>query len=134
MLGARKFLYINHNASLTYGFGLVTGLSVTRTTISFAILIFFSFSSLAAVDQLALSFEGEPHTALWADERDSSSAANHGRRVLKRSQRGRSSVKSLPKVDKSAAQIFFISRIRQISFAPRLSKSSVYQQISVYRI
>jgi hypothetical protein len=107
---------------------------VTRITISVALLIFFSFSSLAAVEQLAFSFEAEPHTALWADESESFSEANHGRRVLKRSQRGRSSVKSLPKADKSPAQIFLLGRARPISFASHPFKSSVYQQISVYRI
>lgn len=107
---------------------------MTRITISLALLIFFSFSSLATAEQLAFSFEGESQTALWADERDSSSEANHGRRVLKRSQRGRSSVKSLPKLDKPSAQIFLIGRIWQTSLAPYFSKASVYQQINVYRI
>jgi hypothetical protein len=107
---------------------------VRRITISLTLLIFFSFSSLASVEQLAPSFEGESPTSLWTEEKDFSSDSNRGRRVLKRSQRGKSSLKSLPKVDKPPTRIFLIYRIRQKSFASHFSKSSVYQQINVYRI
>ena len=84
-----------------------------RVTISLALLIFFSFSSLASVEQLTPSLEGESQTSLWTDEKDLSSETNRGRRVLKRSQRGKSSLKSLPAVDKPAYAFSLIVRMRR---------------------
>jgi hypothetical protein len=107
---------------------------VRRISISLALSIFFSFSSLASVDELGPSFEGESQTSLWTDENDFSSETNRGRRVLKRSQRGRTSLKSLPKLNTPPSQVFFIGWIRQTPFLPHFSKSSVYKQINVYRI
>jgi len=105
-----------------------------RLTISLALLIVFSFSSLASVEELALSLEGESQTSLWTDEKDLSSETNRGRRVLKRSQRGKSSLKSLPAVDKPAHALSLIVGMGEASFIPHPSKSRVYQQINVYRI
>jgi len=107
---------------------------VKRITISLVVLIFFSFSSVASVDELGPSFEGESQASLWTDEKEFSSETNHGRRVLKRSQRGRTPFKTLAKVDKPPSQVFLIGWIRQTSFLPHFFKSSVYQQINVYRI
>jgi hypothetical protein len=107
---------------------------VTRIAISLALLIFFPFSSLASVDQLTPSFEAESQTSLWTDDKDPSIETNRGRRVLKRSQRGKSSPNGLSKVAKPPSKIPLIGRLKQSPFVPHSSKSSVYQQINVYRI
>jgi hypothetical protein len=105
-----------------------------RITISLILLIFFSFSSLGSVEQLPPGLEGESQTSLWTDEKDLSSETSRGRRVLKRSQRGKSSLKSLPAVDKPAYAFSLTVRIGEALSIPHSSKSRVYQQINVYRI
>jgi hypothetical protein len=107
---------------------------VTRIAISLALLIFFSFSSLASVERIAPGFEAESQTSLWTDDKDPSIETNRGRRVLKRYQRGKSSLKSLPKLDKPPSKGFLFGWTRHASFVSHVSKSSVYQQINVYRI
>ena len=105
-----------------------------RITISITFFLFFSSSSLEAVEQLPASFEPDSQTSLWTLDHDFSSENARGRRALKRSQRGKSSLKSLPAVDKRARAISLIVRITETSFVPRSPKLSVHQKVNVYRI
>jgi hypothetical protein len=112
--------------------GIGSGL-VKQITIGIALLFFFSSSSLGSLQQLSANLDGDSQTSLWALADDFSSENARGRRSLKRSQRGKSTLNSLRALDKPAPAISLIVQIRE-SFISHCSKSSVYQQINVYRI
>jgi hypothetical protein len=107
---------------------------VKQITIGITLFLFFASSSLGSLEQLSASFDADSQASVWTLDNDLSSENARGRRALKRSQRGKSSLKSLPAIDKPARAIFLIVRIRETSFISPLSNSSVYQQINVYRI
>jgi hypothetical protein len=107
---------------------------VQRIIISITFFLFFLSSSGDAVEQLSASFESGKQTSFWTVDNDFSSENARGSRFLKRLQRGKSSVKSLPSVDKPARETFLVAWVREISLVPHSPKSSVYQQINVYRI
>jgi hypothetical protein len=85
------------------------------------------------LEQLAVSFDADLQTSVWTSDDDFSAENAPGRRSLKRSQRGKSSPNGLRAVDKPMPAISPIVRIRE-AFISRYSRSSVYQQINVYRI
>jgi hypothetical protein len=107
---------------------------VKHITISITLLLFFAVSSLEGLEQLSASLDADSQTSLWALENEFSSENATGRRSVKRSQRGKSSLKSLPAADKAAHALPLIVRMAEASLIPHSSKSRVYQQINVYRI
>jgi hypothetical protein len=106
---------------------------VVKQIIGITLFLFFSSSSMGSFEELSASFDADSQTSLWTLDSDFSSETAR-RRSLKRSQRSKSSSKSLPAVDKAARAISLVVRIREASFISQSSKSSVYQQINVYRI
>jgi hypothetical protein len=106
---------------------------VKQITIGITLFLFFLSSSLGSLEQLSARFDADSQTSLWTLDDDFSSENARGRRSLKRSQRGKSSLNSLRGVEKPASAISRIVRMRE-SFISHYSKSSVYQQINVYRI
>jgi hypothetical protein len=107
---------------------------VKHIIVGITLFLFFSSSSLGSFEQLSAPFDADSQTSLWTLDTDFSCENTSRRRSQKRSQRGKSSLKSLPAVDKPARAISLFVRIREASFIYHSSKSSVYQQISVYRI
>jgi hypothetical protein len=107
---------------------------VKQILIGITLLLFFSSSSLGGLEELSAGFDADSQTSVWTLDGDFSAENALGRRALKRSQRGKSSVKSLPAVDKPTRAISLIVRIRETSFISHYLKSNVYQQINVYRI
>jgi len=105
---------------------------VRRIAVSICLILFVSSSSFAAEEEAA-NFDPERQASISTDEKDSSSDANHARRILKRSPRGKSS-KSLPSLNRPPREIALMGWTSEASFASNFSKSSVYQQINVYRI
>jgi hypothetical protein len=106
---------------------------VKKITTGVSFFFFLWCSSLASLEQLSASIDADSETSLWTLADDFSSENARSRRSLKRSQRGKSSLNSLRAVDKPAPVISLIVQIRE-SFISHCSKSSVYQQINVYRI
>jgi hypothetical protein len=104
-----------------------------RIAISICLCLFVSSSSFATGEE-APNFDPKPQTSISIDEKDFASDANHARRLLKRSPRGKSSSKSLPSLNRPPREIALMGWTSEASFAPNFSKSSVYQQINVYRI
>jgi hypothetical protein len=92
------------------------------------------FASLGGAEQLLAAFDADAHASFIVLDGEFSGENARGRRALKRSPRGKSSLKSLPVFHEPARAIALIVRIRETSSGFRLSKSSVYQQIHVYRI
>ena len=102
--------------------------------IGMTLFLFLGSSFLGGLEELAASFVADSQSFLWSLDDDLSSENARGPRSLKRSQRGKSSFKSLPAVDKPARETFLIAWIKETSFLLRSPKSSVYQRINVYRI
>ena len=102
--------------------------------IGVTLLLFFAASSLGGLEEFCATVEADSPTSLWTLDHDFSSENATGRRALKRSQRGKSSFKNFPTADKLARAISLVVWIRDRSFVSHCSKSSVYQQTSVYRI
>jgi hypothetical protein len=107
---------------------------VKRLAISITLILFFSSSSLASLETLSAGFDAHSQPSIWAVDHDFSAENARGRRALKRLQTGKSSLKTLPAVGKPARDTFLIAWIKQTSFSLRSPKSSVYQQLNVYRI
>jgi hypothetical protein len=105
---------------------------VKKITIGLILFLFFS-SSLRSLEQLSARFDADSQTSLWTLDDGFSSENARGRRSLKRSQRGKSSLNSLRGVEKPAPAVSLIVRVRE-SVISHYSRSSVYQQINVYRI
>jgi len=103
-----------------------------KIAISICLCLLVSSSSFAGEE--APNFDPKPQTSISIDEKDFASDANHARRLLKRSPRGKSSSKSLPSLNRPPREIALMGWTSEASFAPNFSKSSVYQQINVYRI
>jgi hypothetical protein len=115
--------------------------------IAIIICLFFvaSSGSFASVEH-SLDFDTGPQTAISTDDQESSPDATPARRHFKRSSRVKSSPKSLPSVkrlhprswartaQRPALQISPMGWMNEAAFAPRVSKSRVFQQINVYRI
>jgi hypothetical protein len=106
---------------------------VRRIGISICLFLFVSSSSFAIGEQ-APNFDPKPQTSISIDEKDSSSDANHARRLLKRSPSGKSSPKNLPSLTRPPREIALVGWTSETTVASNFSKSSVYQQINVYRI
>jgi hypothetical protein len=106
---------------------------VRRIAVSICLILFVSSSSFAAEEEAA-NFDPERQASISTDEKDSSSDANHARRILKRSSRGKSSAKSLPSPNRPPRDISLIGWTSEKTVASNSSKPSVYQQINVYRI
>jgi hypothetical protein len=106
---------------------------VRKIAISICFFLFVSPSPFVTGEQ-APNFDPEPQTSISIDEKDYSSDANHARRPLKRSPRGKSSPKSLPSLNRPPREISLIGWTSETTVAANFSKSSVYQQINVYRI
>ena len=116
--------------------------------IAIVICLFFVASSGSFANaEHTLDFDTGPQTGISTDDQDFSADASPARRHFKRSSRVKSSPKSLPTVKRphprSWARTTQRPALREISpmgwmneavFAPRVSKSSVFQQINVYRI
>ena len=107
---------------------------VKQIVIGVTLFFFFASSFVGSVEELSAGFDADSQTSLWTLDNDSSSENARGRRSMKRSQRGKSSFKSLPAVDKRARAISLIVRITETSFVPRSPKLSVHQKVNVYRI
>jgi hypothetical protein len=107
---------------------------VKQIIIGVTLFLFLGSSFLGGLEELSANFDADSQTFLWTLDDDSSSENTRGRRGLKRLQRGKSSLKSLLAVDKPARVVSLIIRIRETSSIYHFSKSSVYQQINVYRI
>jgi hypothetical protein len=107
---------------------------VSQIIIGMTLFLFLSSSSLGSFEQFPAPFDADSQTSFWNLDSDFPSENASGRRSLKRTQRGKSSLKSLPAVDKPARAISLFVRKRETSFISHSSKWSVYQQISVYRI
>jgi hypothetical protein len=106
---------------------------VKQITIGISLLLFLSYSSLGSLEQLSTSFGADAQTSFWTLDEGFSSENARGRRFVKRSQRGKSSLNGLRTVDKPAPAISLIVRTRE-SFISHCSSARVYQQINVYRI
>jgi hypothetical protein len=106
---------------------------VRRIAISLCLFIFASSSSFVAAEP-STNFEEDSQTSFYSDDQDSSADANRARRTFKRSARGKSSLKSLPSLNRPPRAISLAAYLRETSLIPGLSKASVYQQINVYRI
>jgi hypothetical protein len=106
---------------------------VRQITIGITLFLFFSSSSVKSLEQLSARFDADSQESLWTLNDDLSSENARGRRPLKRPQRVKSSFNSLRGVEKTAPAISLIVRVRE-SLISHYSRSSVYQQISVYRI
>jgi hypothetical protein len=98
------------------------------------LFLFFSSSSLGGWDEISASFGFASEMSLWTPDDDFSSDNTVGPRSLKRSQRGKSSLKSLAAANKPARTLSVIVRIRETPLISPYSKSSLYQQVNVYRI
>jgi hypothetical protein len=130
---------------------------VQRITIGITLLLFFSSAFFGSWEGLSARFDPGSQTSLWAlenefslenrvkrralqrsqrseSEDDSSSESAVTRRALKRSQRGKPSLSSLPASNKPVHANSFLIPVRETPFIAHRSKSSVYQQINVYRI
>ena len=105
-----------------------------RVAISICLCLFVSSSSFATGEEEASNFDPKPQTSISIDEKDFASDANHARRLSKRSPRGKSASKSLPSLNRLPREISLMGWTGEASFAPNFTKSSVYQQINVYRI
>jgi hypothetical protein len=107
---------------------------VKQIVIGLTLIFFFASFSLGALEEISANFDADAQTSFWTFGHDFSSENAPGRRSLKRSQRGKSSLKSLAAADKPTRVISVIVPIREPwSFFP-FSKSSVYKKLSVYRI
>jgi hypothetical protein len=106
---------------------------VRRIVISICLFLFVSSSSFVAAEP-SPDFEQESQTSFWTGDEDSSSEANRARRISKRSPRGKSSLKSLSSLNRPPRAICIADYVSETSLVPHFSKSSVYQQIKVYRI
>ena len=106
---------------------------VRRIAIGICLFLFVSSSSFVAAEPGA-NFEHDSQTSFWTDDEDSSADANRARRTSKRSPRGKSSLKSLPSLNKPPRAISLADYLSETSLVPGFSKASVYQQINVYRI
>ena len=102
--------------------------------IGVTLFFFFASSFVGNLEELSAGFDVDSHASFWSLENDFSSENATGRRSLKRLKRGKSSLKSLPALEKTARIASTVIPIGEISFIPHSSKSSVYQQINVYRI
>jgi hypothetical protein len=107
---------------------------VKQITVGISLLLFLASSSLGSLEQISERLGVGSQSSLWTFDDDFSSDNARGRRSLKRPQRGKSSLKSFPVVDKPALVISPLLRIRETPCLPNFSKSSVYQQTNVYRI
>ena len=107
---------------------------VKRISLGLALFLFFSTPFLELVGQLPTSLDAESPTALASVESDFSAEASRGRRSLKRRQKENFSLKSLLTVKTPAREILPAASIKEVLLVPRSAKSSVYQQINVYRI
>jgi hypothetical protein len=102
--------------------------AVQRIAVGIALVLFFC-SSLAGGEQLSVVLDDDSRTSLWAFDHDFSSDSAFGRRS-QRSHRGKSPLTSLRAVDRPAPAIDSLSQ----RFIDPCRRSSVYQQINVYRI
>jgi hypothetical protein len=106
---------------------------VRRIAISICLCLFVLSSSFVAAEP-SPNWEQDSQTSFRMDNEDSSSDANRTRRIFKKSPRGKSSLKSLPSLNRPPQAIFLTGYLGERCFIPGLSKASVYQQINVYRI
>jgi len=98
-------------------------------------LVFFALSvSLGTGEQLLSHFEVESQSSLSVDQEDLSPGADYISGLLSRILRAKSSIKALPSLHAPTQEISLVGWINDPSFSPPFSKSSVYQQISVYRL
>ena len=98
-------------------------------------LIFFVLStSRGTGEQFSSNFEAESQSSLLVDHQDPSTDVNHVSGLLSRLLRAKSSIKSLPSLNRARQEVSLVGWINDTSFSPPFSKSSVYQQISVYRL
>jgi hypothetical protein len=132
-------------------------MAVKRIAIGITLLLFFVSSSTGSWDEAAAIFDVESQASFWALEGEFSLENRLKRRILKRSQRGRSedegssesavvrralkrshrgkpSLSSLPASDRLNYANSPSVPVRETALIAHPSKSSVYQQINVYRI
>ncbi len=107
---------------------------VKQIIIGTTLFLFFASSSLGSPEQFSASFGADSQVSIWTLDHDFSSDNARSRRALKRSQRGKSSLKIFPIADKPSQGISLIVRIRETSFIAHFSNSSIYKQTNVYRI
>jgi hypothetical protein len=105
-----------------------------RLSVGIVLLIFFAASMRDAVADISSLFEADLPASFFAIDHDSASDNARGRRSVKRVQRGKSSLKGLPMVIKPAPESLLRDYVTETSLPPRTFKSTVYQQIHVYRI
>jgi hypothetical protein len=107
---------------------------VKQIVIGVTLFFFFASSFVGSFEELSAGFDVDSQASVWTLENDFSSENATGRRSLKRLKRGKSSLKSLPVLEKIPRVVATVIPIGEISFISHCSKSSVYQQINVYRI
>jgi hypothetical protein len=107
---------------------------VKQIVIGLTLFFFLASCSLGALRELSASFDADAQTSLWTFGNDFPSENAPGRRSLKRTQRGKSSLKSLAAVDKPRRVISLILRTGEPWSPFHFSKSSVYKKTNVYRI
>jgi len=99
-----------------------------------ALLFFVLSASLGTGEQLSSNFEAESQSSLSVDQDDPSPGINYVSGLLSRLLRAKSSIKSLPSLNMATQESSLVGWVNDTSFSPPFSKSSVYQQISVYRL
>jgi hypothetical protein len=106
---------------------------VKQITTGITLFLFLASSALGSLEQFPASFGAHSEALLLTLEEDISSDNARGRRALKRSQRGKFSLKNLPLQDKPARVISSRVRTRATSFILYFSKSSISRQLSLTR-